>query len=443
MAIILYINNEHCTSLDQLKDYFSDDLTPESDIYADLLDYGRHGDLAEWLREMGEPERASKVETIASDLRDSAFYAQLKATITDSDVTESDAESLKPQFNKCFSFKGVRCDVKDNEAKVAVSLKVLMCVNETYELSVSSNWGTRAIFVNPYSHPEGKTICIEFTLRKRPGKDVGEITVKADGEVISQSVVNSGEFLVGDVRFKMIHVEGGEFRMGATREQSSWLRENEKPAHQVTLSNYSIGETPVTQELWQTVMGDNPSSYKGAQRPVELVSWNDCQEFIRRLNQETGKQFRLPTEAEWEYAARGGMKSNGYEYSGSNDINEVAWYSGNSSNETHPVKEKKPNELAIYDMSGNIWEWCQDWWNCNDKGAHTNPAIWERCQDMLGSYTSSSQTNPKGSISGSYRVTRGGCFGSEADHCSLSYRKKRIQPEKKFNFLGFRLALSE
>ena len=182
---VLYINKEHCTSLAQLKGFFTEDLTPESDIYADLLDCGRHGDMAKWLSEQGEPEFSSKVASISSGLSDSAFYAQLKSVITG--VTDSDATSLKPAFDKCFSFEDIKCDVKDSEAKVHVSLKVLMCVNEEYELRVSSDWGMRAMTVNPYRHPEGKSLSFEFTCYKCPGKDIGEITVLADGKELSRS----------------------------------------------------------------------------------------------------------------------------------------------------------------------------------------------------------------------------------------------------------------
>ena len=419
MAIILYINNEHCTSVGQLKDYFSMNLTPENDIYVDLLDYGRHGDISKWLREKDEADIASSVDAIDTSLSDSAFYAKLKAAITG---IADNTGPHKPAFDKCFCFEELKCDVRDNDAKITVILKVMMCVNEDYELSVSSNWGTRAELVNPYNYPEGKTASFTFTLRKRPGKDVGEITVNADGAVLSQSVVNSGEFLVGDVRFKMIRIEGGTFTMGATEEQGDDTFNDEKPMHDVTLSSYSIGETPVTQELWQAVMGSNPSYYKGAQRPVENVSWNDCQEFIRKLNSLTGKRFRLPTEAEWEYAARGGKQSKGYKYSGSNNIDDVAWYNDNSGSKTHPVATKQPNELGLYDMSGNVWEWCYD---------------------REGDYSSGSQNNPPGPSSGFLRVLRGGCRSSVARGCRVSYRIG-LPPNAAYHFYyGLRLALSE
>ena len=226
---------------------------------------------------------------------------------------------------------------------------------------------------------------------------------------------------VNGVSFTMIKVEGGTFRMGATSEQGGDAYDDEKPVHSVTLSDYYIGETEVTQELWEAVMGSNPSYFKGSQKPVESVSWYDCKEFITKLNKLTGKNFRLPTEAEWEYAARGGNKSKGYKYSGSNTIDNVTWYSGNSGSATHNVKTKSPNELGIYDMSGNVYEWCEDW---------------------KGGYSSGSQTNPTGPSSGFNRVGRGGSWSGNARYCRVSYRNYYF-PDYRFSNLGLRLCLSQ
>ncbi|MBR4312792.1 MAG: formylglycine-generating enzyme family protein [Bacteroidaceae bacterium] len=229
-------------------------------------------------------------------------------------------------------------------------------------------------------------------------------------------------YTVNGVSFTMVDVEGGTFTMGATSEQGSDAKSDEKPAHKVTLNNYSIGETEVTQALWQAVMGTNPSNFKGdLQCPVEQVSWNDCQTFIKKLNQLTGENFRLPTEAEWEYAARGGKSSKGYKYSGSNTIGDVAWYTSNSSSKTHAVKTKQPNELGIYDMSGNVYEWCSDWYD----------------HDY---YSSSAQTNPTGPSSGSSRVLRGGSWSNSARYCRLANRSYN-SPDNRLNCLGLRLAL--
>ena len=226
-------------------------------------------------------------------------------------------------------------------------------------------------------------------------------------------------FTVNGVSFEMVRVEGGTFTMGATSEQGVDAWKDEKPSHQVTLSSYMIGKTEVTQALWQAVMGSNPSYFKGSNLPVEQVSWEDCQTFIRKLNAITGKNFRLPTEAEWEFAARGGNKSRGFKYSGSNTIDDVAWYDDNSADKTHPVATKAPNELGIYDMTGNVWEWCSD---------------------RYGSYSSSSQYNPTGPNSGSDRVYRGGCWDYGAWSCRVSNRINR-DPTDPSSFLGLRLAL--
>ena len=229
-------------------------------------------------------------------------------------------------------------------------------------------------------------------------------------------VANSGRFTVRGVSFEMVRVEGGTFRMGATSEQGSDAWGDEKPVHSVTLSSYYIGKTEVTQALWQAVMGSNPSYFKGSDRPVEWVSWDDCQEFIQKLNRLTGRNFRLPTEAEWEFACRGGNNSRGYKYSGSNNLGSVAWY---SCGKTRPVGTKAPNELGIYDMTGNVWEWCSDWY---------------------ANYTSYSQTNPTGPQSGSDRVYRGGSMGNGVRYCRSSCRIDGF-PAWRNNDLGLRLAL--
>ena len=227
-------------------------------------------------------------------------------------------------------------------------------------------------------------------------------------------------FKVKGVSFTMMPVEGGTFQMGSNDGD-----DDERPVHSVTLSDYYIGQTEVTQELWQAVMGSNPSysGFKGAKNPVNKVSWNDCQEFISKLNRLTGGSFRLPTEAEWEYAARGGNKrrgnkSRGYKYSGSDDLGSVAWYMNNSGYMVHPVGSKSANELGLYDMSGNVVEWCSDWY---------------------GSYPSSPQTNPTGPFSGSGRVLRGGCYYIEGFYCRSAYRDDD-DPTNRIDNFGFRLA---
>ena len=219
----------------------------------------------------------------------------------------------------------------------------------------------------------------------------------------------------------MVYVPGGTFTMGATSEQGSDAEPDEKPTHSVTLSSYYICKYEVTQALWRAVMGSNPSNFIGDNLPVEQVSWDDCQTFIDRLNNYTGRNFRLPTEAEWEFAARGGNYSRHYKYSGSNYIGDVAWYGDNSGKRTHPVGTKQANGLGLYDISGNVYEWCSDWY---------------------GSYSSYSQNDPTGPNSGSYRVIRGGSWCDYARHCRSSNRICYAPGERNY-YLGLRLVLSQ
>ena len=224
---------------------------------------------------------------------------------------------------------------------------------------------------------------------------------------------NSYTETVKGLNMKMIFVEGGTFAMG-----SNDGRDNEKPVHNVTLDSYYIGETEITQAQWRAIMGSNPSyytGYTGDNRPVESVSWNEAQAFCAKLSELTGKKYVLPTEAQWEYAARGGNKSKGYTYSGSNSVGEVAIY--DSSGRHSIVKIRKPNELGIYDMSGNVWEWCSDWY---------------------GNYSSSTQTNPQGPSSGSYRVLRGGSWNNYSSSCRAAYRYSNY-PSDRNSYCGFRV----
>ena len=228
-------------------------------------------------------------------------------------------------------------------------------------------------------------------------------------------------------------VEGGTFQMGSTSGES-----DEKPVHSVTVTSFYMCDHEVTQKEYRDVMGTNPSYYKGDSRPVDQVTWFNAIEYCNALSRKEGLTpcytqsggtwtcnfnadgYRLPTEAEWEYAARGGNKSNGYTYSGSNSLGNVAWYYDNSGSSTHDVKTKSPNELGLYDMSGNVWEWCWDWY---------------------GSYSSSSQTNPTGASSGSYRVRRGGGWDFDASYCRVANRRY-LSPSNSFNNFGFRVVRS-
>jgi len=238
-----------------------------------------------------------------------------------------------------------------------------------------------------------------------------------------------------DIPADMVFVAGGTFQMGSNDGYS-----NESPVHNVTVNDFYIGKYEVTQKEWREVMGNNPSTFKGDNRPVEEVSWYNAVEFCNKKSEMEGFEkcysgsgdniecditkngYRLPTEAEWEYAARGGIESDNanYRYAGSNNLDEVAWYEDNSGDKTHPVGKKQPNELGLYDMSGNVWEWCNDWY---------------------GNYSSSSHTNPRGASSGSYRVDRGGGWGGHAGDCRVADRGSGAS-DRSSSHIGFRIARS-
>jgi formylglycine-generating enzyme required for sulfatase activity len=216
--------------------------------------------------------------------------------------------------------------------------------------------------------------------------------------------------------FEMVFVQGGTFQMGSNDGET-----DEKPVHSVSLSDFYIGKYEVTQKEWKLIMDNNPSRFKGDDLPVEQVSWDDCQDFIKKINAKTGKEYRLPTEAEWEYAARGGNKSRDHTYSGSNNIDDVAWYKGNSGDKTHPVGKNRSNELGIYDMTGNVWEWCSDLY-CN--------------------HSSGLQINPQGPTTGVFFVLRGGSYYFGVSSCRVAHRNSN-DSYLVASDCGFRLAMGK
>ena len=331
-------------------------------------------------------------------------------------------ELMAIQGNLSVNYKPFGADVYVDGKKLGQSPRVfngLLVGNHQVEVRKEGY----ATDTKTVSISESQTASISGTLASNA---VASSSSNTSGYSSSSSSVASGSNTItipvkNGISIDMVKVEAGTFMMGATAEMEN-PDDNEKPVHQVTLTNnYYIGKYEVTQALWQEVMGSNPSTYQDDTHPVENVSWDDCQEFIFKLNSMTGKKFRLPTEAEWEYAARGGKKAKGYQYIGSSNVSDVAWNYENSGCGTHSVGTKQPNELGIYDMAGNVWEWCQDWY---------------------GSYSSSSQKNPIGATSGSIRVNRGGSWCHNMKYCRSSYRFGK-DSDTRWPDLGLRLALSE
>ena len=322
------------------------------------------------------------------------------------------AELAAIQGNLSVNYKPFGADVFIDGKKVGQSPRVfngILVGSHKVEIK-KDGYGTDSKTV---SILEGQTASLSGVLTTHTSSSVA-LGFSSSGNTITIPVKDG-------ISIDMVRVEAGTFTMGATAEMKDPVG-NEKPTHRVTLTNdYYIGKYEVTQALWKAVMGNNPSNFKGDNLPVEQVSWYDCQDFLSKLNRITGKTFRLPTEAEWEYAARGGNKSRGYQYSGGNNVLDVAWVRDNSEKVTHAVGTKQPNELGIYDMSGNVWEWCQDWYE---------------------TYSSSSQVNPTGANSGSCRVVRGVSWYNNARNCRLSLRGSNT-PDFRSSNLGLRLVLSE
>lgn len=313
----------------------------------------------------------------------------------------TDIQNLSAPFNQIVA----QCLVRDARQRIQ-SAKELLAMIGRYENSVEET-----VIVSPLPPPKPKPAVPTYVPVNLPPITPQPLTP-------IQNLANN-----------MVLVQGGTFMMGEEKGFLDFGKDN--IAHKVSLSSFGISKYLVTQRLWKAVMGtsatlSNPSYFKGDDLPVEKVSWDDIQTFLQKLNAQTGKQYSLPTEAQWEYAARGGHKSSfdkggqgGFKYAGSNNLNEVAWYYDNSSNKTHPVGQKLPNELGLYDMSGNVWEWCQDWYDADY-------------------YKKSPTNNPTGPTSGSIRVLRGGSCYAYAVHCCIAYRSNGTPAYRNY-FVGFRV----
>lgn len=430
---ILYLKDKYINDFSELRQLFEGNV--DNNLRQEILSNFQDGFLTQWLEEGREDEKmiAKRIKAIGSSMPDSEQMNALKSIFLGEEVVFTEGipslnfsdhcslvsielkvkgESKWTDITKWKSLKN-----KENLTKSKLSfrfgIKIVKPVNEEIILSLQSDGEKKEKL--SLNAEKNRILNVEFRLFNKP--KCQKILLLCRNEELWNIDCGDLVFHVSGVTFEMVCVEGGTFTMGATSEQGEDAYDNEKPTHQVTLSSYYIGKTEVTQALWKAVMGNNPLNFKGDNLPVECVTWDDCQTFIRKLNQMTGGNFRLPTEAEWEYAARGGNKSKGYKYSGSDKIGNVAWYFNNSNLITHPVATKDPNELGIYDMSGNVWEWCSDWY---------------------GDYSSSSQTNPEGPSKGSNRVLRGGSWYNFALYCRVSNRYYST-PDYRDNYFGLRL----
>jgi len=324
-------------------------------------------------------------------------------TVTGKTTTDDDGDEIKiGTVTKKYGSLEINCEM---DGTLYINDKQIGEVTEGSIIPIEKlKVGSHSVKIVNADGEFTETVNIEFNRKT-------SITAKSKGK--------NKEILSGQDN-EMVFIQGGTFEMGDVWGDGD---EDERPVHTVTVSDFYMSKYEVTQKLWKEVMGNNPSSFSGCDDcPVENVSWNDIQEFLKKLNRKTGKNYRLPYEAEWEYAARGGGKKD-YKYSGSNNADEVAWYDGNSGGKTHPVGTKKPNALGLYDMSGNVWEWCEDWYDDNY-------------------YKNSPTVNPKGPGSGTFRVLRGGSWGNNAWDIRVANRNRYSPDRRNNNYdVGFRLCV--
>ena len=456
MSSILYIGNDYCRTLEQLQEYFHRISSDEDSLYNELLTLQRDGLIVQWLQEGSETEKmlAKRIKKLPTNLTNKDEMEKLAEILINKNKNfnvnfHSYLELKKVEYAlgtsskiesafKEISNKGSVIDLRENHLnetlQFRLKFKVLKPEKEAFCLKATLLLRHKVIFdkstflcLNNESIGEEKIVSLKLptTLLKK-GEGEYLLELKSESQTLFSTKVliddSSMLFAVNGVKFKMIKVQGGEFKMGCPdSDATAW--DSEKPQHDVTLKEFYIGETVVTQALWKAVMATNPSSFKGDNLPVETVSYDDVTQFLRRLNERMegklyGKKFALPTEEQWEFAARGGVNSRRYLYSGSNNINKVAWCDTSSNNCTHPVKDvdKSPNELNIYGMSGNVWEWCNSVWRENykvDAGAITR---WSSI------------------------VRRGGSYRNIIRECRVTCRD-RSSYDSRLNNLGFRLIL--
>lgn len=446
MKTILFLNNQYIDSLSCLRQLFKGNIN--NTLRRDLLCAFQDGVISKWLGEGDEECKTIKLalDKIDMDLSNQEHIDKLKLVFANERVHTNTSIKFDNycvvenvtycRYNKYGNIINTPHNIGQNGIKfeedqkvdfqLVLAVKVVNPDNEIMDLKLSVNDKNNKCLYESYKQlpinakkNEIKNVSFHVELDEiKSGTDM-QLVVSHEDKAIWETRILKGnanmEVVVGSmskVTFKMIYVDGGTFDMGDNSFGNS--------THKVTLSPFYIAETVVTQALWKTVMNWNLFDFEGACNPAENVSWGYCQNFIENLNKMTGLNFRLPTEAEWEFAARGGNCSNHTLYSGSNNIDDVAWYRGNSGSVTHPVALKKPNELGLFDMSGNVWEWCEDFYE---------------------PYMSNNQVNPHGPKFGSKRVVRGGSWDYLERYCQVSFRHSYAQ-NMLFDGLGLRLAMS-
>ena len=423
MTTKLYIQDRFITTIDELRLLVEETGDNPSTIIAkQLIAAACDGVLESWLKDAlddNEHQKSLPQERFVS-LKDIERWKYIKKVITGNDICSGwdwiDKIELTPP-NDDFLDSLEKGEITD----LTFCFRCKELMDESIDL-----W----LRVDGYAISGGNFVLLDQTKEQKHTLDLNkttqEITFVVDGgkfkgkvlelfvhdnpKPIWRKELEYGIYQVKGVKFKMVRVVGGIFNMGENGER-----------HEVELDSYSIGETVVTQKLWNAVMGKAPSSPTNGSFPVNYVSWDDCQNFIKELNKETGKKFRLPTEAEWEFAARGGNKEKdkNYLYSGSNKIDDVAWFKNNGNWVIHPARSKKPNKLGIFDLSGNVREWCQDYYKTYDLNA---------------------RINPRGPSSGYYHILRGGSFCDREWECNVSYRFYDKSYSRQ-QYYGFRLAI--
>lgn len=406
MTTKLYIDSRFIKSLRELEtlvDEVGDD--PANPIRKQLIAAACDGVLEQWLKEDSYNKKNQylqiKKERMASLEGDNERWKLIKKILTGKDsnfslnlrdMLELVSTPSENQLDKLYGGEISHLEFKIKCKEMIDEKVTLILMGKTQKLDMNKQCVQTIGFD---ISPKGKKI------------KMLELFIDGDKKPLWQTELNGHLYSVGNVNFKMVLVKGGSFSMSTLNVYG------EEGQHKTTLTDYYIGETVVTQGLWKAVLGENPSKFQGDDKcPVENFSWDQCQKFLKELNRLTGKIFRLPREAEWEFAARGGLQSKDCKYAGSNEIKEVAWYSKNSGNKTHPVKQKKPNEFGIYDMSGNVFECCQI----------------HRGRDSYGDRMNQ------------YRY-RGGSYKEWEKYCEITYIKNSDYCEDYGPEIGIRLAM--